>query len=135
MTLPHGITSHTFAKVCAIVAVEMVTVDRMSHMIRCGQMATSQVRTFICGNWGGLFTMVFHLGIPGAHVIVVPFPSLPAVPSRGPSTHSTNVAASFSSFFYIYSYTIGSTSIISSIRYRRCRMESGTLGLGGAGLP
>ena len=94
--LPHHIVRHTSVKVCSIVAVEVVTVDSVNHMIRCGQTVSTQVSTFPhdYGGWGVMFLLVFLLGIPGDHGIVILLPFLPLVPIRRPYTSSPSSACS-----------------------------------------
>ena len=64
---------HTSVKVCAIIEVEVITVDQTKHMICCFQTVSPQVRAFL-NNYGGgsvMLQLVLCLEITGYHIIVI----------------------------------------------------------------
>ena len=82
-TLPHCIISHTSIKLCAVVAVEVVTIDVEDRMIHCIHMLYTQVgaffRDYVSG--GVVLRLVFWLVIPVSHGIIIPFTFFSFVPS------------------------------------------------------
>ena len=91
VALPYHIAGQTSFRVCAVVAVGVVPVDRVNHMIFCSNMLATQVNTLLhdYGDTGVIFLLLFHLGILGVHGIIVPFPSFLLVPSGGLSDPSS----------------------------------------------
>ena len=98
MVPPYRIIGHTPVEVCAVIEVEVVILDHVNHIICCTQMVTTQTRALLGDNGGlsGVSILVFRLGIPGSHIIVILFPSIPIVPSVGPSNPSSSAAFSYS---------------------------------------
>ena len=50
--MPHLIIGHTFAEVCGVVAVEVVTIDQSNDMICCGKAVDTQFSAFL-HDYGG----------------------------------------------------------------------------------
>ena len=70
---------HISITVCVIIVVEVVKIDQVNHMIRCGQMVCTQVSTFLHNYWVGyvIFLIVLYVEIPGSYGIIILLPPPP----------------------------------------------------------
>ena len=79
VALSQLIVRHNSVKECTIVVVDVVSIYHANNMILCSQTLTPNNSALLHDNGGGGWTslLVFHLGIPGNHGIIITLPPPP----------------------------------------------------------